>query len=68
MYGLHAEHLALKRAKRIGGDTLIVIRLAANDKLTMAAPCKRCSRTIKQFGIKTIYFSFWDGTIQKISL
>ena len=65
--GLHAELLALFRA-RFEGDTIIVVRLLKNNNLSMSFPCKRCFDLIKKSGIKTVIFSDWEGNIQKIKI
>lgn len=64
--GTHAEAQALMRSDC--GDTLIVIRIKKDDTLSMAMPCAKCMKFIKEKGIKNLVYSNWDGTISFIKL
>jgi deoxycytidylate deaminase len=66
MGGTHAECDALMRASK--GDVLIVVRLHKSGKLSCSKPCKRCLKMAKEFGIKRIFFTDWDSSIQEIKL
>jgi deoxycytidylate deaminase len=67
-FGLHAEQMALNRVGRNQIDTLLVIRLNSQDGLAMSFPCKRCYKQIKRAGVRTILFSDFDGTIQRLQI
>ena len=64
---IHAEQICLNRTGNHYIDTLFIVRLGANG-FNMALPCKRCMAHIKRRGIKTIYFTDWQGIVQKLSL
>lgn len=64
---IHAESLALYRAKG-KGDTLVVVRILKNGSLTMSAPCSLCFAYAKRCGIKRIFFSDWNGSIQEMEI
>lgn len=62
---LHAEQDALSKIgkEKAQGASILVIRLKRNGELSMALPCKMCSKMIKAFGIKKVYYSARDGEI-----
>ena len=63
---IHAEcDAALKAAQ---GDTIVVVRVMKNGKLTCSRPCEKCMRFIKDYGIKKVYYSDWDGTMKELSI
>lgn len=64
---IHAECLAIQRARR-KGEIIIIVRILRDGTLTMAAPCKKCFEAIKKSGIKTIIYSDWNGEFQKMRL
>jgi deoxycytidylate deaminase len=66
-YSIHSESAAIMDA-RGNGDTLIVVRIRKNGKLTMAKPCDKCLLFAKENGIKKIVYSDWLGEIQIMKL
>jgi deoxycytidylate deaminase len=65
-HSTHAECDAMMHASE--GDTLIVVRVLKNGKLTCAKPCKDCLIFAKQYGIKKIVYSDWDESIKEIKI
>ncbi len=64
--GCHAETAAMLRAN--AGDTIVVVRLLKDGNLTCSKPCERCMAMAKDFGIKKIIFSDWNGALQELKL
>ena len=62
-WSVHAECAVLMRAS--AGDTLVVVRIKKNGSLTCSKPCEKCLRFAKDFGIKTVVYSDWDGSIKR---
>ena len=60
-YHMHAEQNVLRFSKP--GDRLRVLRFSAKGQLTMAKPCPVCQKFIKQFGIRGVEYSDWEGNI-----
>ena len=50
------------------GDTVFVIRVGRDGKLTCSRPCKKCMDFMREHKIHKIYYSDWDGTIKKEKL
>lgn len=65
-HSLHAETSVLHVAKP--GDELVVIRWKKNGEPTMSLPCPSCQQYLKEAGIKTVYYTDWDGEFQKLKL
>lgn len=63
---IHAECDAAMKAA--SGDTLIVVRIGKKGNLTCSRPCEKCMRFIKDYGIKTIYYSDWDGSMKELKV
>ena len=64
--GLHAEIKAIKTSGKIemSNSTMVVYREHKNGTPATAKPCKHCAKAMKDFGIKTIWyttseFPFW---------
>lgn len=66
---LHAEMMALNKIKDMDINyekaTICVYREFKNGKLALAKPCFACMNAIKDFGIKDIYYTDYEGTIHK---
>jgi len=63
---LHAEQaavLGLDWAK-LKGTSMLVVRVTKTGKLAMAKPCQVCMSLINYLGIKNLYYSDRNGTIQ----
>jgi deoxycytidylate deaminase len=65
-YSTHAESCAILKADE--GDTLIVVRISKNGTLTASKPCSKCVKHARDNGIKKIYYSDWDSSIQEMKL
>lgn len=65
---IHAERLALNRTGSAEIDTLIVVRLAAATGFSMSHPCKSCMSHARRAGIKYIYYTDWNGNVQKVKV
>jgi deoxycytidylate deaminase len=65
-YSIHAEADAVMDAR--GGDTLVVVRIAKNGNLTCSFPCDRCINFMRDNGIKTVHYSWWDGSMKEMKL
>jgi tRNA(Arg) A34 adenosine deaminase TadA len=62
---LHAEMLALIRAKNKRISSIHIARQAANGKNALAKPCKICMAAIKAYGVKFISYTTNNGITQK---
>lgn len=58
----------MNAATRGGGDTLIVTRISKKGEYSCSKPCEKCLRAAKDYGIKKIYYTDWDASIQEIKL
>jgi deoxycytidylate deaminase len=66
-FSIHAECDALLKAASNGnGDTIIVVRIIKNGKYSCSKPCEKCLAFIKEYGIKKIIYSDWDGLIKEM--
>lgn len=64
---MHAEMNVLRFARP--GDELEVLRVTKNGKdFTMAKPCELCQKAIKEFGIKKVRYTNWDGRWEELKL
>lgn len=63
-FSLHAEVASCLSAKC--GNVLIVVRINKQNNLTCSKPCSRCFQFMKDFGIKKVYYSTWEGTIKQM--
>jgi deoxycytidylate deaminase len=61
---LHAEMNVLRFAKP--GDILIVVRYLKRGKTSMSMPCVHCRKHIKEAGISMVYYTDWNGKMQKL--
>ena len=67
---VHAEIAALtplinKKDVNWNHVSLYIYREQKDGKLTCAKPCKACQTLINSLGIKTIFYSDWDGNFVK---
>ena len=56
---VHAESKVIRKAGR--GCTLYIVRVAANNKMTMGKPCQICQRVIKQNKVKKVVYSISEN-------
>lgn len=67
-WDFHAEHHAIKAycGRFIPpGCKIYVARIKKDGTLSMALPCKKCRELLKMAGIKKVYYTDWNGIIQK---
>ena len=62
-YSNHAETMAM-RASDGCGDTLVVARIRNDGEVSCAKPCPLCMSQMRDKGIKKVYYTMWDGSIQ----
>ena len=60
-YHLHAEMDLLRKLRKNSVNKIYVARFTKGGKLTMAKPCKYCEKYLRDFNIKKVYYSNWDG-------
>lgn len=48
------------------GCSLIVTRVLRNGRMTMAKPCSCCLEFMKEYGIKNVFYTNWDGDIEQL--
>jgi tRNA(Arg) A34 adenosine deaminase TadA len=67
---LHAEvHCLVSNGlDNCEGCGILVVRLKKNGSLSMAKPCPSCLKALLYSGIKDIYYSDWNGNIQRCPL
>lgn len=64
---IHAEiDCILKSKSNVNGDTIYVYREDLEGRPKLARPCKDCIKSLKEFGIKRIYytvehFPYWQS-------
>ena len=65
----HAEVDVIFKAQKddLSNYELVVVRINRNGKLAMSKPCTGCQSIIKQFGIKNVWYSTPDGTMEKMN-
>ncbi len=49
-------------------STMIVARVNKKNKLTMAKPCECCYEFIKDAGIRSVFYSNWDGNFECLEI
>ena len=66
---IHAEEHALKKLKphQIEGADILVVRINTTG-LAMAKPCKKCHSKLVENGIKRVFYSNNEGTIEIMRL
>lgn len=66
----HAESSALTGTRRydLCKADIFVVRLGKDGSLKMAKPCKLCEKLLRAACIKRVYFSNYDGEIEKLTL
>lgn len=66
---LHAEVGSILAAKRdLKNTSLLVVRINPQGLLKLAKPCQKCLTFIQYVGIKKVYYSTEEGTIDGIAL
>jgi len=63
---LHAESSCLIHhgLDHCDGLSLLVTRVSASGRPTMAKPCSCCEELIKDSNLKFVYYTDWNGAIQ----
>lgn len=68
----HAElHAILQVRNKIDltGAKIYVARLLREDgSVTMSKPCPWCQETLKKFGIKRVYYTTYEGGIERMNI
>lgn len=65
---LHAEaHAMINHGLyNCDGWSLVVTRVLRNGEMTMAKPCECCVGFMKEYGIKNIYYTNWNGDLEQL--
>lgn len=65
---LHSELDAILQVRKkidLTGCKMYVARLfKKNGEPAISRPCEWCQETLKKFGIKKVYYTSWDGSIE----
>lgn len=64
----HAEIDAIRHCGDPKGATIYVARIARSGGVTCARPCANCLRVISSVGIKSIWWTDYEGRIGSIKL
>ena len=64
---LHAESHAITclGLDRCNNKDMLVVRITKPGRLTMAKPCDTCQKVISLSGIRRVWYSDWNGDIQR---
>ena len=63
----HAETSCLMGVQK--ADTILVVRVRRKDgQLSCSKPCDKCQKFLRDKGIKKVYYSTWEGSIDLIKL
>ena len=63
----HAETNAMMGVSK--ANSMLVVRISRKDgTLTMSKPCPLCQNFLRDKGIKKVYYSDWDSSIQEMRL
>lgn len=65
---IHAEQITLRRTGNERVDTVYVVRLDANGNFTMSKPCQRCTNHARKSGVRFVFFTNWNGDVEKLTL
>lgn len=57
----HAEVRACKKATKVKGSTVIVMRIMADDTMGFSKPCPKCQTFMRNCGVKKVVYSI-DAT------
>lgn len=57
--------MAIVRARR-NCDTVLVVRVNKSGELACSKPCELCQESMKQAGVKEVYYSDMNGNIQQM--
>ena len=60
-YHLHAEMDLIRKFKPGEVSEINVVRFLKDGSLTMAMPCKYCQKYLKQYGVKKVRYTDWNG-------
>jgi tRNA(Arg) A34 adenosine deaminase TadA len=47
------------------GLDMICTRVLKDGSLTMAEPCEACAELIKDVGLRRVYFTNWEGSVER---
>ena len=64
----HAEIMLFHNTFPDCSVDVLVVRVSKKDKLTMARPCKTCMKYLIEKRVRRVYFTNYDGEIEKIKL
>lgn len=67
-YHLHAEMDLIRKFKPGDVSEINVVRFSKEGKLTMAKPCEYCQRYLKDYGIKKVRYTDWNGKWQTLKI
>ena len=67
-YHLHAEMALLNKVPVGSISEVHVIRFTKNGSITMAKPCEHCQKYLKEYGIKKVHYTNWDGLWSRMRL
>ena len=63
-FSIHAEISALLRA--VKGDTLIVVRvMRKGERYSCSYPCEKCLQYIREYGIRKVIYTGWNGEVKE---
>ena len=66
-HSLHAEIAAILKAKcNLRGKSILVVRINNKNELRNSKPCQYCQSYLEFVGIKDIYFSNNNGSIEHV--
>ena len=67
-YFIHAEVAALLSCANTSTDTIFVVRLRRDGKLSMSKPCEKCQKFIRDCGVKRVIYLNWDGEFEEMKI
>lgn len=64
--GIHAEFNCLHGMdpSKTKGCTIFVVRITNNGDLAMARPCEECQNLLQSYGVRTFYYTDFNGELQ----
>lgn len=71
-FSIHAEEALIGKLRRLaarerfGNIEVLVIRNGKRDGPTMAKPCDRCMILMRNYGVKSIGYTDYDGKVRRI--
>lgn len=69
---IHSELQAIKRfpfpPSKLTRCTIVNVRVMANGNFGMSKPCINCQKLLKDFGLRTVYYTNRQGNLTKWSI